>query len=160
MQKLCLEDTSLSSEIHDVKIAPDFQLFFKSAKYLQFFFFENALFSTLKPHLFRVTAKQLQSIAKLMRSNHHAHNYVQAIVGAEKGEPVAMLLSPSSSSPIAAADSSRHTSGRLFTIFLTAPLQAFCLLLGHSGSDIDMVCNGQLSPHLMLYRFFHFFFSK
>ncbi|KAF3946655.1 hypothetical protein CMV_027103, partial [Castanea mollissima] len=27
---------------------------------------------------------------------------------------------------------------RLFTIFLTAPLQAFCLLLGHSGSDIDM----------------------
>ncbi|KAK4593669.1 hypothetical protein RGQ29_017676 [Quercus rubra] len=62
----------------------------------------------------------------------------KAIVGAEKGEPVAMLLSPSSSSPIAAADSSRHTSGRLFTIFLTAPLQAFCLLLGHSGSDIDM----------------------
>ncbi|KAL0008288.1 hypothetical protein SO802_009790 [Lithocarpus litseifolius] len=62
----------------------------------------------------------------------------KAIVGAEKGEPVAVLLSPSSSSPIAAADSSRHTSGRLFTIFLTAPLQAFCLLLGHSGSDIDM----------------------
>jgi hypothetical protein len=62
----------------------------------------------------------------------------KAIVGAEKGEPVAMLLSPSSSSPIAAADSSRHTSGRLFTIFLTAPLQAFCLLLGLSGSDIEM----------------------
>ena len=95
-----------------------------------------------------------------MRSNYHGHNYVQAIVGAEKGEPVAMLLSPSSSSPIAAADSSRHTSGRLFTIFLTAPLQAFCLLLGHSGSDIDMVCNGQLSPHLMLYSFFHFFFQN
>ncbi|XP_041000767.1 protein SCAI homolog [Juglans microcarpa x Juglans regia] len=62
----------------------------------------------------------------------------KAIVGAEKGEPVAMLLSPSSSSPIAAADSSHHPSGSLFTIFLTAPLQAFGLLLGLSGSDIEM----------------------
>ncbi|KAG6663830.1 protein SCAI homolog isoform X2 [Carya illinoinensis] len=62
----------------------------------------------------------------------------KAIVGAEKGEPVAMLLSPSSSSPIAAADSSHHPNGSLFTIFLTAPLQAFGLLLGLSGSDIEM----------------------
>lgn len=54
-----------------------------------------------------------------------------------------MLLSPSSSSPIASADSSCHPCGSLFTIFLTAPLQAFCLLLGISGSDIEMVCNGQ-----------------
>lgn len=62
----------------------------------------------------------------------------KAIVGAEKGEPIAMLLSPSSSSPIASADSSCHPCGSLFTIFLTAPLQAFCLLLGISGSDIEM----------------------
>ncbi|KAA8515768.1 hypothetical protein F0562_018621 [Nyssa sinensis] len=63
----------------------------------------------------------------------------KAISGAEKGEPAAMLLSPSSSSLIpAAVDSSRHPSGSLFTIFLTAPLQAFCLLLGFSGSDIEM----------------------
>lgn len=62
----------------------------------------------------------------------------KAIVGSEKGEPVAMLLSPSSSSPVASADSSCHPYGSLFTIFLTAPLQAFCLLLGLSGSDVEM----------------------
>ncbi|KAA8520353.1 hypothetical protein F0562_014609 [Nyssa sinensis] len=62
-----------------------------------------------------------------------------AINGAEKGEPAVMLLSPSSSSPMpAAVDSSHHPSGSLFTSFLTAPLQALCLLLGFSGSDIEM----------------------
>lgn len=60
----------------------------------------------------------------------------KCISGAEKGEAVAMLLSPSSSPPV--AESSRHPNESLFTIFLTAPLQAFCLLLGFSGSDIDM----------------------
>ncbi|GAB4862045.1 hypothetical protein Ancab_037299 [Ancistrocladus abbreviatus] len=58
--------------------------------------------------------------------------------GAEKGESAAMLLSPSSTPPIAVADSSRQISGSLFTIFLTAPIQAFCLLLGFSGSDIEV----------------------
>ncbi|KAK9273801.1 hypothetical protein L1049_018611 [Liquidambar formosana] len=63
----------------------------------------------------------------------------KSINGAEKGEPVAMLLSPSLSPPAAAvAESSRHPNGSLFTIFLTAPLQAFYLLLGFSGSDIEM----------------------
>ncbi|XP_059633754.1 uncharacterized protein LOC132276369 [Cornus florida] len=63
----------------------------------------------------------------------------RVINGAEKGEPTAMLLSPSSLSPIhAAVDSSHRPNGSLFTSFLTAPLQAFCLLLGFSGSDIDM----------------------
>ncbi|KAB1221392.1 Protein SCAI [Morella rubra] len=62
---------------------------------------------------------------------------VEAIVGAEKEESVAMLLSPTLSPPIAPSKSSHHPSGSLFTIFLTAPLQAFCLLLGLSGSDVD-----------------------
>ncbi|XAR63329.1 hypothetical protein NMG60_11023234 [Bertholletia excelsa] len=63
----------------------------------------------------------------------------KAISGAEKGEPAAMLLSPSSSSSMPAiSDSFRHSNGSLFTSFLTAPLQAFCLLLGISGSGIEM----------------------
>ncbi|OVA02941.1 Protein of unknown function DUF3550/UPF0682 [Macleaya cordata] len=64
----------------------------------------------------------------------------KAIHGAEMGEPAAMLLSPTSPSPAtsAAVDSSRHTSGSQFSMFLTAPLQAFCLLLGFSGSNINM----------------------
>ncbi|XP_031276077.1 protein SCAI-like [Pistacia vera] len=62
----------------------------------------------------------------------------KAISGAEKGEPAAMLLSPSSSILIAGTDFSRSPSGSLFTIFLTAPLQAFCLLIGVSGSEIEM----------------------
>lgn len=59
--------------------------------------------------------------------------------GSEKGEPAAMLLSPWSSPPISKGDSSSwHVNGSLFTIFLTAPVQAFCLLLGFSGSDVQM----------------------
>lgn len=67
----------------------------------------------------------------------------KAINGAEKGEPVAMLLSPTSSPPIpGAVDSTRQSSGNIFTSFLTAPLQAFLLLIGFSGSDIEMdMCN-------------------
>lgn len=64
--------------------------------------------------------------------------FLQVISGAEKGEPVAMLLSPSLS-PIPAIESPRQPTGSLFTIFLTAPLQAFCLLLGLSGSDVETV---------------------
>lgn len=69
---------------------------------------------------------------------------MQAISGAEKGERAALLLSPSCSYPIGTGDSSRHSIGSLFTVFLTAPLQAFCLLLGVSGSDVEMVCNEQI----------------
>ncbi|KAL2892625.1 Protein SCAI [Bienertia sinuspersici] len=61
------------------------------------------------------------------------------ISGSEKGETAAMLLSPRSSPPTSAGEWSSHINGSLFTIFLTAPLQAFCLLLGISGSDIEMV---------------------
>ncbi|KAG5565287.1 hypothetical protein RHGRI_001246 [Rhododendron griersonianum] len=68
---------------------------------------------------------------------------VVAINGVEKGEPAAMLLSPNSYPTVpSAVDSSRHPSGSLFTSFLTAPLQAFCLLLGISGPDVDTdMCN-------------------
>lgn len=65
----------------------------------------------------------------------------KVITGAEKGEPIAMLLSPMASLPIPAAmDSYRQSSGSLFSNFLTTPLQAFILLLGFSGSEIEMVC--------------------
>ncbi|KAL3832992.1 hypothetical protein ACJIZ3_007728 [Penstemon smallii] len=59
----------------------------------------------------------------------------KAMSGAEKGEPVAMLLSPATSLPFPAMESSRQPTGSLFTSFLSAPLQSFVLLLGFSGSD-------------------------
>ncbi|KAM5550958.1 hypothetical protein ABKV19_027352 [Rosa sericea] len=62
----------------------------------------------------------------------------EAINGVQKGETAAMLLSSSSSYQASDVSSSRQPSGSLFTIFLTAPMQAFCLLLGISGTDIDM----------------------
>ncbi|KAI5647614.1 hypothetical protein M9H77_33619 [Catharanthus roseus] len=62
----------------------------------------------------------------------------KVILGVEKGEPVAMLLSPTGSLPIPSMDSYRQPSGSLFTTFLTAPLQAFILLLGFTSSDIEM----------------------
>ncbi|XP_020091121.1 uncharacterized protein LOC109712103 [Ananas comosus] len=57
----------------------------------------------------------------------------------EKGETAAMLLSPISQPPTAAAgdDSSRSQNGSQFTMFLTAPLQAFCFLIGISGTNIN-----------------------
>ncbi|KAL2319396.1 hypothetical protein Fmac_028365 [Flemingia macrophylla] len=60
----------------------------------------------------------------------------KVIAEAEKGESVAMLLSPSCSPAV--SDCSHNSNGSLFTMFLTAPLQAFCLLLGRSGTDIDL----------------------
>ncbi|KAF9624257.1 hypothetical protein IFM89_009165 [Coptis chinensis] len=79
-----------------------------------------------------------------MASNHMAIAIAIAmdrtIHGSEQGEPTVILLSPSSPSPGvgASVDSARHPSGSQFTMFLTAPLQAFCLLLGFSGSSFDM----------------------
>ncbi|CAI9103359.1 OLC1v1001824C1 [Oldenlandia corymbosa var. corymbosa] len=62
----------------------------------------------------------------------------KVISGSEKGEPVAILLSPTSPLPIPVTESSRQPSGSTLTIFLAAPLQAFILLLGFTSSDIDM----------------------
>ncbi|KAK9136756.1 hypothetical protein Sjap_007350 [Stephania japonica] len=55
----------------------------------------------------------------------------KAIHGTEMAEPAAMLLSPSLPSP------SRLLGGSQFTMFLTAPLQSFCLLLGFSESEME-----------------------
>ncbi|PWA67613.1 hypothetical protein CTI12_AA316830 [Artemisia annua] len=62
----------------------------------------------------------------------------QAINRAEKGEPVALLLSPNSSCPMHGAIDPRQPSGSQFTSFLTVPLQSLIVLLGFSGSDIEM----------------------
>ncbi|XP_076928898.1 uncharacterized protein LOC143593032 [Bidens hawaiensis] len=64
-------------------------------------------------------------------------NSFKALNTAVTGEPVAMLLSPSCSSPARGAIDSLQQSGSQFTSFLTAPLQAFLNLLGFSGSDIQ-----------------------
>ncbi|XP_019187678.1 PREDICTED: protein SCAI [Ipomoea nil] len=62
----------------------------------------------------------------------------KALNGAEKGESVAMLLSPTTSFPLPAMDTSRQPNQSSFTIFLAAPLQAFTLMLGFTGSDVEM----------------------
>lgn len=61
--------------------------------------------------------------------------YYQAIHGAEKGETAALLLSPGRTIT-STADCANN--GSQFTYFLTAPLQAFCQLVGFS-SDIEAV---------------------
>ncbi|KAM6567988.1 hypothetical protein CsatA_027116 [Cannabis sativa] len=62
----------------------------------------------------------------------------EAINGAAKGEMAAILLSPRSSYHCTSTGSPLHSTGSLFTVFLTAPLQAFCLLLCISDSDVEM----------------------
>ena len=63
----------------------------------------------------------------------------QVLHGAERGEKAALLLSPLR--PMfkdpSSADITRN--GSQFTFFLTAPLQAFCQMVGFSLSDTDMV---------------------
>ncbi|KAG9454489.1 hypothetical protein H6P81_007393 [Aristolochia fimbriata] len=61
----------------------------------------------------------------------------KAIHGMEKEERAAMLLSPSSPSPAAAGDGNELPDVNMFTVFLTAPLQAFCMLLGLPGTNIE-----------------------
>ncbi|XP_039054082.1 protein SCAI-like [Hibiscus syriacus] len=58
--------------------------------------------------------------------------------GAERGEKAALLLSPLKPffNDPSAADISQN--GSQFTFFLTAPLQAFCQMVGFSLSDSDM----------------------
>ncbi|XP_034907305.1 uncharacterized protein [Populus alba] len=58
--------------------------------------------------------------------------------GAERGEPAALLLSPLKPAfkNLFAVDTSR--CGSQFTFFLTAPLQAFCQMVGITSADSDM----------------------
>ncbi|KAG1342332.1 protein SCAI [Cocos nucifera] len=58
----------------------------------------------------------------------------EAMHGAERGEAAALLLSPERPSSVFATDLTPN--GSQFTYFLTAPLQAFCQLVGLS-SDVE-----------------------
>ncbi|KAJ6807169.1 protein SCAI [Iris pallida] len=74
----------------------------------------------------------------LVIDSYNSHAF-KVIHGAEKGETTIMLLSPSARAPPVASsnDSSRYQYGSQFTMFLTAPVQAFCSLTGISGVDVD-----------------------
>ncbi|XP_068650897.1 uncharacterized protein [Aristolochia californica] len=72
----------------------------------------------------------------LIVDSENSHTF-KAIHGMEKGERTAMLLSPSSPSPAAAGDGIQLPDVNQFTVFLTAPLQAFCMLLGLPGTNIE-----------------------
>ncbi|CAL9749133.1 unnamed protein product [Musa acuminata subsp. burmannicoides] len=63
----------------------------------------------------------------------------KVIHGAEKGETTAILLSPSSRPPplTSSSEYARFQNGSQFTMFLTAPVQAFCFLIGISGMNFD-----------------------
>lgn len=62
----------------------------------------------------------------------------QVIHGAEKGETAALLLSPlrPAFKDPSSADTTQY--GSQFTFFLTAPLQAFCQMVGISSSDANV----------------------
>lgn len=70
---------------------------------------------------------------------------LQLINGEEKGETAAMLLSPTFRSPVTPTTGSgvdparQQNNGSQFTMFLTAPLQAFCFLIGKASYDFDTV---------------------
>lgn len=75
-------------------------------------------------------------------------NVIQVLRGAERGEPAAMFLSPSSPSfkNSSGVDTARH--GSQFTFFLTAPLLAFCQLIDYNLTEDDMVSELLISNSL------------
>lgn len=64
-------------------------------------------------------------------------NDFQVLHGAERGERAAILLSPLR--PANLPDANFAQNGSQFTFFLTAPLSAFCQLVGLSPPDIETV---------------------
>ncbi|GMY11402.1 protein SCAI [Fagus crenata] len=66
--------------------------------------------------------------------NSHAFKVLH---GAERGETAALLLSPLRSAFKNLSDVDISQIGSQFTFFLTAPLPAFCQMVGLSSSDID-----------------------
>lgn len=66
--------------------------------------------------------------------NSHAFKVIH---GSERGEPSALLLSPSRPSFKSPPSVDATEYGSQFTLFLTAPLLAFCQLVGLSASDGD-----------------------
>ncbi|XP_050205378.1 uncharacterized protein LOC126655301 [Mercurialis annua] len=57
--------------------------------------------------------------------------------GAERGEPIALLLSPLKPAFKNLSGVDRMHSGSQFTFFLAAPLQAFCQMVGLTSADTD-----------------------
>lgn len=57
--------------------------------------------------------------------------------GAERGEPAALLLSPLRPAFKDPSDADLTQNGSQFTFFLTAPLSAFCQLVGLSYSETE-----------------------
>lgn len=80
-------------------------------------------------------------------------NDFQVLHGAERGETAALLLSPLR--PAFKDPSSAETTqyGSQFTFFLTAPLQAFCQMVGLSSSDHDAVSSVQNPLNLLTVNF-------
>lgn len=78
-------------------------------------------------------------LINLYISLHLAFEWFQVIHGAEKGETAALLLSPlrPAFKDPSSADTTQY--GSQFTFFLTAPLQAFCQMVGISSSDANVV---------------------
>lgn len=64
---------------------------------------------------------------------------LQIIHGSERGEPSALLLSPSKPSFKSPPNVDATENGSQFTLFLTAPLLAFCQVVGLSASDRETV---------------------
>ncbi|KAI4371872.1 hypothetical protein MLD38_010171 [Melastoma candidum] len=101
---------------------------------LQFGYRSNGGFNSIFPSDFLPFTRR----PLLLVIDSESSNAFKAIHGAEKGEPAALLLSPGCLTPFVPPDLSRCPTGSLFTIFLTTPLQAFCILLGISSSNFDM----------------------
>ncbi|XP_019086182.1 PREDICTED: protein SCAI-like [Camelina sativa] len=95
-------------------------------------------------YLARFHAKKLFKFRDALLASYHRNEVtkvvfkLQVLSGAERGEPVAMLLSPlkpSFENP--STDDTDTLNGSQFTFFLTAPLQAFSQMLGLSNSNPD-----------------------
>ena len=66
-------------------------------------------------------------------------NDLQVLHGAERGEAAALLLSPMRPAFKNLSDVDISKNGSQFTFFLTAPLPAFCQMVGLHSSNINAV---------------------
>lgn len=64
---------------------------------------------------------------------------VQVLHGSERGETAALFLSPMRPAFKNSSIGDATNNGSQFTYFLTAPLPAFCQMVGLSASDTDAV---------------------
>ncbi|KZV30101.1 hypothetical protein F511_19644 [Dorcoceras hygrometricum] len=71
-------------------------------------------------------------LSKLCRVTHPSISGSLVLHGAERGEPVALFLSPLRSSFRNPSGLSMTQNGSQFTLFLTAPLQCFCQLVDYN----------------------------